>query len=89
MVAVRLCCCRKPNTPMSTATQDSLVKVYTLQVRNPLLSKVWGTLFSTQNKAQVDAYRTHPNWNNEATQIKITTRLFRKSVADAKFPVNS
>jgi len=63
------------NTP-SVKTSDPIVKVFVLLVRNPLLSKDWGTLLRTTDKKLVEGYRAQAN---RATEFKVRTALFRKS----------
>lgn len=69
---------------MSTQHTYPIVKVYTLLVRNPYLTKTWGTLLVTTNKQLVSDHRKNANHANHANQFKTTTALFRKSVWESK-----
>lgn len=64
-----------------------IVKVYTLLVRNPLISKKWGTLISMTTDANVIAQ--HRANANAATQYKVVTRLFRQAELEKRLALGT
>ena len=63
------------------ANHNPIVKVYTLQERNRLLTKEWSTLFDTTSKEEITSYKeSHKKLgHSDIHQLKVVTRLFRKS----------